>query len=65
MNYSDLRNPDPRIRAAMSSFWTLDTVDEGLRRLAKDMDTGAWARRNADLLDLDAYDIGYRLVATA
>ncbi len=55
---------DPRIRAAMSSFWTLGTVAEGLRKLAGDLDTGVWAQRNADLLDLDAYDVGYRLVTT-
>lgn len=55
---------DPRIRAAMSSFWTMETVDEGLRKLASDLDTGAWAQRNAELLNLHEYDCGYRLVTT-
>jgi SAM-dependent methyltransferase len=55
---------DPRIRAAMSSFWKLDNVSEGLRKLERDLDTGAWAQRYSELLDLDAYDVGYRLVAT-
>jgi SAM-dependent methyltransferase len=55
---------DPRIRAAMSSFWTLDTVTEGLRRLATDLDNGAWAQRYYELLSLDEYDAGYRLVTT-
>lgn len=55
---------DPRIRAAMSSFWTMETVDEGLGKLAGDLDTGAWAQRNAELLDLHEYDCGYRLVTT-
>lgn len=55
---------DPGIRAAMSSFWALDNISEGLRKLAGDLETGAWARRYADLLDLDACDLGYRLVAT-
>ena len=55
---------DPRIRAAMSTFWALDDVSDGLRRLARDLDTGAWARRYAGLLDLDACDFGYRLVTT-
>lgn len=55
---------DPRIRAAMSSFWTLDTVSEGLCRLASDLDTGAWAQRYSELLSLDEYDVGYCLVTT-
>lgn len=55
---------DPRIRAAMSSFWTLDNVAVGLRKLATDLDTGAWAQRYSELLNLDEYDAGYRLVTT-
>lgn len=55
---------DPRIRAAMSPFWKLDRVAEGVSRLADDLDTGVWARRNAGLLGLDDYDAGYRLVTT-
>ena len=55
---------DPRVRAAMSSFWALDNISEGLGRLARDLDSGAWARRYAELLDLDECDLGYRLVTT-
>jgi len=55
---------DPRIRAAISSFWVLDDISDGLGKLARDLDTGAWAERYADLLDLDACDVGYRLVTT-
>ena len=55
---------DPRIRAAMSSFWAIDNVSEGLRRLAGDLETGAWAQRYSDLLDLEEWDLGYRLVVT-
>jgi SAM-dependent methyltransferase len=55
---------DPRIRSGMSSFWTLDGVDEGLNRLGRDLDNGEWARRHGALLELDALDAGYRLVAT-
>lgn len=55
---------DPGIRAAMSSFWILGDVSEGLERLAGDLDTGAWAQRYADLLDRHEYDAGYRLVTT-
>ena len=55
---------DPRIRAAMSSFWKLDNIGEGLANLSRDLETGAWADRYADLLDREAYDTGYRLVST-
>jgi hypothetical protein len=37
-------------------------VEAGLARLARDLDSGEWARRNADLLDLEELDAGYRLV---
>lgn len=53
---------DPRIRAAMSSFWALGDVSEPLGRLARDLESGAWARLHPNLLDLDECDCGYRLV---
>ncbi|MEJ8571308.1 class I SAM-dependent methyltransferase [Microbaculum marinum] len=55
---------DDRVRAAMSSFWALGDVSDGLQRLAADLDSGAWADRHARLLGLDSCDCGYRLVAT-
>jgi len=55
---------DPRLRAAISSFWTVGDVSQALRRLESDLDSGAWARRYAELLDLDECDCGYRLVMT-
>jgi SAM-dependent methyltransferase len=56
---------DERIRSGISSFWKIGDVDRGLARLAGDLETGEWQRRNADLLDLDAYDAGYRLVVAS
>jgi SAM-dependent methyltransferase len=53
---------DPRIRAAMSSFWAVGDVSQALRRLESDLDSGAWARRYAHLIDLQDCDCGYRLV---
>jgi SAM-dependent methyltransferase len=53
---------DPRVRAAMSSFWALGDVSGPLGRLARDLESGAWAARHSDLLGLDAFDCGYRLV---
>jgi SAM-dependent methyltransferase len=55
---------DPRIRAAMSSFWVIDNISEGLGRLTSDLDSGAWAQRYSKLLGLDECDYGYRLVTT-
>jgi len=55
---------DPRVRAAMSSFWALGDISESLARLARDLDSGVWEQRYGDLLNLDAYDAGYRLVTT-
>lgn len=55
---------DPRVRAAISSFWALGDVSEALARLASDLDSGAWARRYPGLADLDQCDCGYRLVVT-
>jgi hypothetical protein len=33
-----------------------------MRRLAADLESGEWARRNADLLEREEMDYGYRLV---
>ena len=53
---------DPKIRNAISSFWALGDVSEAIGKLARDIDSGAWAARYADLLDVDEADFGYRLV---
>jgi len=55
---------DPRVRAGISAFALMDQacVEEGLGRLAADLESGAWRRRHAALLDLDELDGGYRLV---
>lgn len=56
---------DPYIRSGSSSFWAIGDVDAGLARLARDLDSGAWGRRYADVLTLDTYDAGFRLVVAA
>ena len=53
---------DPRIRSGSSSFWAIGNVEPELERLKRDLETGEWERRYAELLTLDAYDAGYRLV---
>jgi SAM-dependent methyltransferase len=55
---------DARVRDGISVFRLMPPaeVDEAMERLRADLDSGAWARRNADLLERDAMDLGYRLV---
>jgi SAM-dependent methyltransferase len=53
---------DPIIRKGMSSFWKIESADTALEQLSADLDSGAWARRHADILELDQLDVGYRLV---
>ena len=53
---------DARIRSGSSSFWAIGSAEAGLQNLSRDLETGAWERRYAELLTLDEYDAGYRLV---
>jgi SAM-dependent methyltransferase len=53
---------DPRIRSGSSAFWAIGNVEAGLARLQRDLETGEWERKYAEVLRLDAYDAGYRIV---
>ncbi len=55
---------DPQVRAGISVFALMDRtcMEEGVARLAADLESGAWERRHADLLGLDELDLGYRLL---
>jgi SAM-dependent methyltransferase len=53
---------DERVRAAMSSFWALGDVSDGLRNLENDLISCVWEQRYSHLLDLEELDCGYRLV---
>ena len=53
---------DARVRSGISSFWTIANAEAGLQTLRRDLETGEWERRYAELLTLDAYDAGYRLI---
>lgn len=55
---------DARIRSGSSSFWAIGDAGPGLQRLARDLETGEWERHYAELLTLDVYDAGYRIVVT-
>ncbi|MCP5082921.1 MAG: class I SAM-dependent methyltransferase [Alphaproteobacteria bacterium] len=56
---------DPKIRAAISPFWALGDISRQLNKLAQDLDDGTWAKRYADVLALEEYDAGYRLVVAS
>ncbi|MBE1486701.1 class I SAM-dependent methyltransferase [Plantactinospora soyae] len=55
---------DPAVRAGMSMLAQLgdEVLRSGLERLAADLSSGRWHERHADLLELDVFDGGYRLV---
>jgi SAM-dependent methyltransferase len=55
---------DPAVHAGQSWLAQLpaDELAAGCARLRADLDSGAWADRHADLLELDQYDAGYRLL---
>jgi SAM-dependent methyltransferase len=58
---------DPAVRAGISVFAQLDdaAVEEGIARLRRDLESGEWERRNAELLELEEIDAGYRLIVTS
>jgi hypothetical protein len=55
---------DPLVRANISVFALLPAaeVDAMVDALRADLASGEWARRNAALLELDAFDFGYRVL---
>jgi len=55
---------DPHVRAGISTFQLMpaDECADGLRRLRRDLESGAWRRAHSDLLDREALDLGYRLL---
>jgi SAM-dependent methyltransferase len=54
---------DPAVRAGISTMARREAeLAEGLTRLRADIESGEWARRHADLLDLEEIDLGYRLL---
>jgi SAM-dependent methyltransferase len=57
---------DPEVRAGISTFARHDEEElaPGLERLRRDLESGAWAERHADLLEREELDLGYRLLAS-
>ena len=57
---------DPRVRRACSALAQSDpaAVERAVRKLRADLDSGRWHERNRDLLDLDDWDAGFRLIVS-
>lgn len=55
---------DPAVRAGISMFAQAEPGDlvDGLAALAADLESGVWRERNRDLVEVDRFDAGYRLV---
>jgi hypothetical protein len=47
----------------MSPFSRIKNLLEGLQKLEDDLASGAWARKNHDILGLSSLDVGYRLIS--
>jgi SAM-dependent methyltransferase len=57
---------DPGVRRACSALTQTrpEAVERGLRHLREDLDSGRWHEQHQDLLDLDQWDAGFRLVVS-
>jgi SAM-dependent methyltransferase len=57
---------DPAVRASISTLAMLPPalVEHAMARLAQDLASGAWAARNAELLERDEMDYAYRLLVS-
>ena len=57
---------DPQVRAHCSGLAQADqrVVERAVKELTKDLDSGAWEQRNKDLVELNSFDAGFRLVAS-
>ncbi len=53
---------DAGVRRAISAFARIPDAGPGLAKLKSDLADGTWMRRNGHLMELDALDLGYRLV---
>jgi hypothetical protein len=58
---------DPLVRANCSPLALADpaVMTAGIGRLESDLASGHWQQRHAELAELDAYDLGYRLLVSA
>jgi SAM-dependent methyltransferase len=53
---------DPLVRQSISTFSKIGNTDKSVARLKADIQSGAWAQRYANLLEVSELDLGYRLI---
>lgn len=53
---------NPVARESISTFSKIGNIDSQLALLQNDIVSGAWAQRYASLIDLEALDLGYRIL---
>jgi SAM-dependent methyltransferase len=53
---------DPIVRHGISTFSKIANVDSQLAQLEKDIRSGEWQERYADLMNCSSLDLGYRLI---
>lgn len=53
---------DPRVRTGISTFSMISNVEDGVARLEEDLANGEWAARYGNLLDMENFDAGYRVI---
>lgn len=53
---------DVGVRSSISAFWRIGEICSGFDRLQADIESGRWAVANADILQLEQLDLGYRLI---
>jgi len=57
---------NPVVQQSMSGLQLLDpkVLTRGMTQLRVDLEDGTWQRKNSNLLELDALDVGWRLIST-
>ena len=57
---------DPQVRACSSGLAQANqrVVERAVKELTKDLDSGVWEERNKDLVELNSFDAGFRLVVS-
>lgn len=58
---------DPQVRACCSGLAQMDqrVVESGIKRLAADIDSGLWQRKNSEILSAENYDAGFRIIVSS
>jgi len=53
---------DKQVREGISTFHKISNIDDGLYKLEKDLKSGIWQQKYADLLKLKFIDVGYKII---